>query len=404
MKSVLSVLAVGLALLSISSVSDAQSCTDDSDCASEDYCDLPPRASGSAPDCAAGQVCDSADGAPSGVLSADEGAPVPVPEQPVGTCERGGRQCTSDSECLADHYCALDDVSMGTCPSDQDCSDVELPVPTGRCEREPYACSTDADCPEPAVCNDGGECVYRIEPCQSDQECSDAYECLRVGGSSRDESAAEPALGAIEPVPADVEPGAAAGDGESSASEELAGSPETEAEAEAADAAEGADTSDDERDDIGMCFPRLVPCATDADCDDDWTCARIDEAPPSWGDVAWACLPPAIDAALRGDLPVDGGEWSESDSGSSPETGDDEDGSAVDLDDRTQSTERALGTQGGSEGTAPKGGCSVGLAGSQRDTAPWWTLVALGAALSLKRRRAELRRYLFTAPKPAAHP
>lgn len=392
MKSVLSVIALGLALFTISNVAGAQSCTDDSDCASEDYCNLAPRASDSAPACAPGHACDSADGAPSGAPSAEDVASVPAPEQRLGSCERGGRQCTSDSECLAEHYCALDQVSRAACPPNQDCSDVELPEPMGRCEREPYVCSTNADCPQPAVCAESGECIYRIEPCQSDQECGDAYECLDARGGSRDESSASPTPGGNDPVPADLGSGAAAGDGESAASDELAGRREMEAEAEAAEAAEGADTRDEQRDDVGLCFPKLVPCVTEADCTDGWICAELDEPPPSWGDVARACLPPAIDAVLRGDLPVDGGGSSDNDSGSTPETGEGEDGQAGDLDDGTQAAERVLGTQGGSEGTAPNGGCAVGLAGSRRDAAaPWWALAALGVALSLSRRRAALR-------------
>lgn len=406
------------------SLASAQSCTEDTDCDPEDYCDHYPSsgdASGPvAPDCEPGQDCDDAPRA----------QPTPEEETPrEGRCERGGRECTSDSECLPEHYCAFDDVSTASCPPGQSCGEIVPPEPSGRCEHQPYRCDSDADCPEPAVCGEDGECQYDIEPCEADDECAAEYECLSVRGEGRADDASDQDPMAVDPLPAgsssdtsgvDALPGEPSqsdeqeSDGKEtsgvnssaadSAGEEDAAEPapdpvdpselntsETGPDDQlvAAEPESVAEDDDDERDeDIGICFPKFTPCTSDDDCNDGWVCAEVDEVPPNWGDAETACLPPGIAAALNGDLDVKGGGEGESTSGQADSDGDsiaEEDDPLVTPGSDGDGSQIELGTQGGSEGSTSNGGCSVRAVREGNGTGSWLAALALGFVLSRRR-------------------
>lgn len=381
-------LVVGLCLALVPQAVRAQSCTQDTDCDPEDYCDLYPSGT------------DSSEGAPGSEGGIPEEEPVTEPEPVDGQCEPGGRDCTSDDECLEDHYCALNEVDVA-CPEGMEC---EPPPPSGRCEHEPYVCDANSDCPEPAVCGEDGECVFQIEICQTDAECDDEYECISVRGGSSDSTSRDDSEAPAMPVPDDVavESDASAS---SNSSEEDGSDPKanistpdgtnqptpTDASepgapgATDADVAEDVAEDDEEPDeDFGLCFPKLVPCDSNDDCIDGWICAEIDDGPPGWDDVERACLPPGIDAALSGDLDVDDGGEGESTSSS-----DDGAGEGVDLEDGEQDpaedVETALGTQGGSEGSAPSDGCALRAPSSQRGAVTWVLVLALGLFISMRR-------------------
>jgi MYXO-CTERM domain-containing protein len=381
----------------------AQSCTEDSDCEPEQYCDIGPSVGnssdsmGSMVDCRPGDDCSAA----------SESAPAQpdvVEETRQGQCEAGGRECTSDSECLPDYYCAFDDVSFAACPPGEDCSDVEPPPPSGSCEHEPYTCSVDADCPEPAVCGEEGECLYRLQVCEVSEDCDPNYECMDVRGGAGDDSSpgdledppsadAKDTSGETVPEGTDVDFGAdpadpIADDGAVTLPDE--GSAESEVPAEGvANSSMATDADGEERADDApearLCFPRLVPCESDEDCSDGWVCSEFDSGPPGWEDVDRACLPPGIAAALAGDLEVEGGRG-QSDSSENAETPTGA-GQGTSDDDGVEAAEQALGTQGGSEGSAPQRGCSVRGAGAGDPawSAMWWLLGVLGFALRPRR-------------------
>lgn len=382
--------AVALSLVFAPDIALAQSCTEDVDCAPEDYCDLYPSAGDSSdssggPGCAPGEECSGA--APSeGEASED---PVPVTEQPTaGQCERGGRECTSDDQCLDEHYCSLDKVdSAVTCPAGAECSDIAAPAPaaSGRCEHNPYTCSSDADCPEPAVCGEDGECIYQLEACETNDECSADYECLPLRGGSS--SMADPSLAQPMPDPAgppnsgaDSGGAQSADDDEDSAAE--AAAPDEEGAQDVAVQDVAAEDDEDSEEPAGICFPELVECETDEDCTDGWICADIDDGPPNWEEVERACLPPGIAAALDGDLEVDGGEGS-NDSGGLGAEGE------IPTIDGSDEDVVGLGTQGGSEGSAPDDACNVAAAGGHGRGVTWaWLagVLALMSVRSVKRR------------------
>lgn len=430
MKSFAILSATAVSLVFAPNTALAQSCTEDLDCAPEDYCDLYPSSgdssgsSGSSgdpdPGCAPGEDCgggappsdgeesdsEASEGEPSDG-EADED-PVPVTEEPaVGQCERGGRECTSDDECLEDHYCAFDQTDAAvTCQGGDDCSDaVATPVSSaiGRCEHNPYTCDTDADCPDPAVCGEDGECLYVLEPCETNDECSAAYECLPLRGSSTDSSSSEDSgdPGVASSDSADVagdplpDPGAAPNSGaepidDTEASEAAAAAQEAQAAQDAM--AEDAEASGDvpSEDAAGICFPELVECETDTDCTDDWVCAAIDDGPPEWEDIEYACLPPGIAAVLDGDLEVEGGRGTEESgdlSGDLNEGSDGEDGDEIGtIDEDDDALDVALGTQGGSEGSAPNDSCSVAATGASHRGTSWPFLIAALGLLGLTRR------------------
>lgn len=372
----------------------AQTCTEDADCAPEEYCNQYPS-SGAGSSGSEGVATDSAPCAPGDpCASTDPAEPPPVEEmieEPTeGECERGGRTCTNDDECLPDHYCAFDEVNVA-CPPDVDCSDLESMSTTGRCEHEPYTCETDADCPEPTVCGEEGECTFELTVCETNADCDARYECISIRGGGSDsasvDDSAEPPMSAGDPKASS----SASSPGESTdsagASESADASREAaEAEAAAADA-EASSSDPDEPDSI--CFPEASPCETDADCSDGWVCGEVDGAPPSWGDVEWSCLPPGIVAVFDGDIEVegDGDRGTSSDeSGELPQ--EDGEGAEEPIGEDDTDVVESLGTQGGSEGSE---GCRVGSA-PRTGGGLGWVAVALGL-VALTRRRPGTARY-----------
>lgn len=386
------------ALASLPHLAVAQTCTEDADCAPEEYCDRYPSAddgassdSGRASEpCAAGEECDLA-----------PAAEVAPPEEPaVGQCERGGRTCQSDDDCLADHYCARDDVSVA-CPPNTDCGDLEVPESSGRCEHEPYRCSSDADCPEPTVCGRDGECVFELTTCERDDECGARYECLPLGRSGEGSASADDSKDL--PVNADsssmLEPGIGSESHSGGADPAPADGPEAR-EASQPDSGDPVEDSDprpieedvepagDGGEPEAICFPQPSPCEADSDCDGDWVCAPLEDTPPGWDDLERTCLPPGIAAALAGDLDVEGGGgegWSSSDGQGEIPRGD---GEGEPIDDDDPNVDEVLGTQGGSEGSAPNDGCTVA---APSGTAGWrflGLLASVGVLVSRRRSRA----------------
>jgi MYXO-CTERM domain-containing protein len=209
---------------------------------------------------------------------------------------------------------------------------------------------------------------------------------MRERGRSSDSSSADDSAG--EPVPDTLD---AADPDELPSNEEPDSSeipPPVDAEATDSIAEEEEDEAADEE--FGFCFPEFAPCDSDSDCQDGWICAELEETPPSWGDVERACLPPAIAAALDGDLEVEGGQGAGESSDTSADGAglDDEGLEPVERDEDTADVaEVMLGTQGGSEGSAPKDGCSFGSSPGRGSAAWYWGLVALGLSAVLRRRR-----------------
>jgi hypothetical protein len=370
----------------------AQTCTEDADCAPEEYCDQAPS-SGAGSSGSDGSATDSEPCAPGDPCTSTDPAEPPPSEETIeepteGECERGGRTCTSDDDCLADHYCALDDFDAA-CSSDSDCSDVESTSTTGVCMHEPYTCETDADCPEPTVCGEEGECTFELTVCETNADCDARYECISIRGGGSDsasvDDSAEPPMSAGDPKASSSASSPGENTDDAGASESTDDASREAAEAAAAEA-EASSSDPDEPDSI--CFPEAAPCETDADCSDGWVCGEVDGAPPSWGDIEWSCLPPGIVAVFDGDIDVEGGGNDSSGDGSAETPREDGESGEEPVGDDDTDVVEALGTQGGSEGSE---GCRMGTA-PRSGGGLGWIAAALGL-VAFTRRRPGTPRY-----------
>jgi len=156
---------------------------------------------------------------------------------------------------------------------------------------------------------------------------------------------------------------------------------------------------------VRICFPAPAACETDSACPSGWTCESVDRLDiPSFEGIERACLPPGWTAVKDDHVGLDeesqatlGVVEGEDDTGSLP--GRDTDPTNPDPipvdeplipDDSTV----ALGTQGGSEGTASgsRSGCSVATGtGSSGTPSPFGSqmwLALVGVALTALRRGA----------------
>ena len=242
------------------------------------------------------------------------------------------QDCTSDADCGEGYYCSTDDVSLPvSCVDSENCPEPE--VGPGVCELAPLTCTSDADCPSPLFCVEHqteepctvalGDttpcepvvettklCTYVIADCSSNADCAAGYECAAMPGSTTctSEGAACP-VGEECPPPTEV-----------------------------------CETDPD----WNMCFPARAPCATDADCADDWVCYDFGEEgtlPPWWESDGnfLACMPPGIVAVIEGQA-----EFEDQGVQSSAEADRVGSGSSADTPD--------VGT---SKGSGDSGGCSV---------------------------------------------
>ncbi len=351
------------------------------------------------------------------------------------------QECTSDDDCDDGYACELDESDAPDCPPDADCdlSPVEPVESSGWCYAEPITCESDAGCPTPAKCDEDGECVYEVEFCEVNADCGENYECIAGGGrsgscstgDSADDggqaSAGEPddaETGSVDMPPsaqtaAEGEAAADAGAGEAQASDPsdtktppaslpeeppadegddiaiestdvdtLGDAPPTQS---ADDGPDGDVECQEEEEVVRICFPKLIPCESDADCIEDWTCEAVPEGgPEGWADVDTACLPPVISGALDGSIKVVGDGTTQSDAatgaGEEEEVDLDDLAEDQDADDLAEPELMPLGTQGGSEGSA---GCAA--AGHARGVSGWGLLLLAALGFSVRRRRAPTR-------------
>jgi hypothetical protein len=410
----LSIVACSLgAFASFPDVALAQTCTEDADCAPEDYCDHYPSAGGSTPG-APGDSSGSADDSDApciegedcaGAAPPDEEEIAPPSEPRDGQCERGGRSCTSDDQCLlADHYCSFDDVDVATstCPPGEECPDIELPPPSGRCEHVPYTCETDADCPEATVCGDDGECIFELQVCESADDCGARYECFPVSGGGsdsagetvdeQDPAAASGSGSSGTPVAPDdpdaVDDPAASKPPESGGANPVASSEEPDIRPADEDQSQSEADAAESRENYAICFPKAEACESDDDCEGGWICAEAEvDGLPGWEGVERSCLPEGIAAVLAGDLETEGGGTAEDGSaeGEIPVEDEDTNENAEPIGDDDSDVIDSLGTQGGSEGSE---GCSVSATPSRAGFGLGWLAAALGAGLFSRRRAA----------------
>lgn len=386
---------IALSLLFVHSTAHAQDCSEDSECAPEEYCDRYPsstdqssESSGAAGDpCPSEQECGEFGGAST---SSDEKTAPKAPDEDLpqaeGRCERGGRECTSDSQCRPDYYCALNETNVA-CTKGEDCVAAQAQADaeqTGRCEHAPYICKKDTDCPEPTSCVKG-ECLYQLQACESDAVCGEAYQCIsmREGsgsdsvGSDDDPGSADPSTASEAPTPENASEGEdiAAIDAEDVAGKDpapdAADAEKAEAERVAADAAEAGEL---------ICLPAPVACESDAQCPSGWNCVLLDDDLPGFAGLERGCLPPGLVAVLAGDLDVEGGDGA-SDSNSTGEESDPDLGiPGIDTNDSDASN--LSGTQGGTEGSA---GCTVGGFGEPGEQGLGALLLGLGLFLRYRR-------------------
>jgi len=231
------------------------------------------------------------------------------------------------------------------------------------CVPAPLTCTSDADCPSPLYCVEHqteepctvafGDttscepivetsmlCTYVIADCTTDADCAEGYECATTpGGETCTGSSAPCPVGEECPEPVEV--------------------CETEP-------------------DWNMCFPAHVPCATDADCADDWVCYDFGEEgafPPWWESDGnpRACLPSGIVAVIEGQAEFEdqgvqrSADAAEAGSGSNAEAAD----------------------EGASKGSGDSGGCSVASGSSDGAHIAGWLILGLGLGFARRRRQVK---------------
>lgn len=337
-------LLVAVTLAPTAIAAEGDPCVADADCGVGYACNLPPTAGdGAGVGGSSGSERSAAGGAaedPVPPVAGTGGDSTERPETPVGECRRARLTCVTDADC-GNHYVCEFDSSDVACAAGSDCTDVPFESPTGECYGEPMACSANTDCPESSNCVDQ-LCTFEPVECTDDVGCPSDYECM---------------LSVTEEC--SVSPCAA---GESCDPEPTCTTTSTN----------------------GVCFPKPIPCSSDADCSGGWLCYDVpnEDAPDDWAEVDKGCLPAGIVGAIEGYVEVGGAlAESENDSGeSAPIRGPD-----------NGNTETASGDPGDApaakaEPSADDGGCAVTVAGAGRGPGRW-LLVAAGLLVGLLRAR-----------------
>ncbi len=366
-------------LVGLSNAAAQQECNGDSDCGENQHCKFEDM------------VCANSD-------AAQPGEEPPEPDcwaEGPGICVT---DCRDDSDCEEGFQCEIHTlISLRPCLEGMDCPEPpqeEVSEPhAGTCEPAPISCETDADCPSPLVCELGdcppsvsgdtsedcaaatrGECIFELAECASDADCNAGYECAVMEGLRRcsvDVAAPMPdcAAGTECPMPM-PEP--------------------SEPECEPVEQR--------------MCFPKEVPCDTDGDCDDGWSCFDFSSirdmetedgylGPPWWSKgepgVAVACMPHGLIAVFEGHADAEGSNGSES-LGTSGYDANSSEGEPVFMpgsaasDAPSAEEEQDADEEGGDEDD--DGGCSIGRSGdaSPSQMMAWGVLLAL---IVVRRRR-----------------
>jgi hypothetical protein len=345
------------------------------------------------------------------------------------------QECTSDAQCPTNYECEFPPLtgetptsSTGGSAVDESAPAPEPPAATdsnaapseretpanatqvGRCEPLPITCANDGECPAPARCGADGECELALTFCEdaAATACDPHYSCVQLGAQTCTSGAGDssPGTGA----PAAVDPDAVNGDpgagstGSPSANEGSAPANPTPPDAGNQPTADEAETDAEQRpacepQTISACFPTPAACTSVQDCPSGWICEDISDNgfPDAFEGLERTCLPPGYVALLDDRLGLDPaseevlGGTSESDSETGQITPDEGPGEVEDVLGADGDLAGAnLGTQGGSEGTAPNtldSGCHL-AAGANRGGRSWLAVfLALGVALRAGRLR-----------------
>ncbi len=256
MKKLLSLFAL-LLLLPTSALAETE-CESDADCPEGSYCVMVPTA---VPDC---PPCDPDDGE-------CPDCPEPQPGDAVGYCE----EIDLGFDGIVAGECATD----ADCPLDFTCQEVEIPcydMPTCACACEPCpegdpdceAKCDECDCPEPEPCTEETQmlCVYTPTECVEDGDCGEGFECREIeecsGGGSM-------GCACTECVCADCPEG-----------EEC---PPCDCPEEPVCECDDVPEEFEEECTVlaAICFPKEVPCETDADCAEGFICFEDPEGETS---------------------------------------------------------------------------------------------------------------------------
>lgn len=356
-------------------------------------------------------------------------APAPPDADPVVVA------CYADEECPDGFQCVFSGVDsgggtapagvattpVGPCEPGGDCVSAALLIaPTGTCQAAPVPeCTSDADCPTPATC-ESSRCIYEPAPCETSDLCGAGYSCQTfgssvcssspcagsAGGATPPETVA-PATGTAAPGSTNPDPDATipkllaapAGTGGAAASDPKVPTDGSEPPPATGDVPSGgvpcvSEVQCTEVEDK-YCFPTPVACNTSMDCPTDWVCAAVPAGgPEEWANLSFACLPPGVDAAIKGTIATTGiGSVQEDTSGMAI----DENGNAVGTPGpQAPSANPGEGTGAGLNpvGVEQKSGCAVAQGLATRGTSGGQTATWLGLAtlLGLMGMRARQRR------------
>lgn len=242
-------------------------CQSDADCPDGSYCVMAPSVGCDCPPCEPDTECPDCN--------------CPEPTDPEGFCE----EIDLDFDSIVAGECDTD----ADCPLDFVCQEVTIPcydMPTCACACEPCpdgdpdceAKCDDCECPEPEPCEeeDLNMCVFSPTECVSDDDCGEGFECFPI-----EECSGSGSTGCVcgSCVCADCP------EGEECPPCDCPEEPICECDDESEpDFEESCITL------ASICFPKEVPCETDADCAEDFLCVDIGTSTSSGGGD---CLCPA---------------------------------------------------------------------------------------------------------------
>ncbi len=375
--------AVLLSLSGLSSLSQAQTCDDDFDCASGKRCEFEGSSDGGDVAVGAPEVSDAAP--PCDAPDCPTTEPDPQPEPITGTCQPLPKGlCVEQADCTTGLTCTIPMLGGTTCtepapapgtntdPVKDDCtSEPARPAPYGYCTLPETKCTNDSQCllglqceesqstggiarpacdpaapdcvnddpaPEPAPVEES-TCQVAFDDCTDTTQCSAGYECVERATGCSSSGSSGTGGGTVDPVPAD---GLAI---------DKQNDPACESESK--------------------CYPKYVACENDAQCQANWTCYAF-EVGSGVGSELWeketagkGCLPKGLALA------AEAGAAAGADGGKGVATGAPE--SAAD-----------------SDGTAKSGSgnSSCALASGQSSSGAAWLLALALGLVSRRRRRA----------------